>query len=114
MPLFLFVSTARTAMILSATIIGSGLIVTSVSAAEPKPQHFRFRDATRDAGLLPGLEGLHGHAAGWGDVNDDGWTDLYVGTFHSEGPPNRSPATAGRKPAARGCSATWAICGSRM
>jgi len=66
----------------------SVLVLGDASAGEPEQQMFRFRDATRSAGLWPGLEGVHGHAAGWGDVDGNGWADLVVGTFHSQGPPN--------------------------
>lgn len=51
---------------------------------------FTFRDVTKQVGLLPDVTGLKGHAAGWGDVDDDGWVDLYVGAFHTGGSkPNR-------------------------
>lgn len=43
---------------------------------------FRFRDVGRETGFLPAAAGIQGHGAGWGDVDGDGWADLYVGTFH--------------------------------
>jgi hypothetical protein len=43
---------------------------------------FAFRDVTREVGLLPDVGGMQGHAAAWGDVDGDGWIDLYVGAFH--------------------------------
>lgn len=46
---------------------------------------FSFRDVTEEAGLLPDVGGIRGHSAGWGDADGDGWPDLYVGTFRSEG-----------------------------
>jgi enediyne biosynthesis protein E4 len=47
-------------------------------AAEPI---FRFRDAGEEAGIFPAVAGIRGHGAGWGDLNGDGWADLFVGTF---------------------------------
>ncbi len=49
---------------------------------------FVFSDVGDKAGLFPSIAGIQGHAAGWGDVDGDGFIDLYVGTFHSEGKPN--------------------------
>jgi hypothetical protein len=40
-----------------------------------------FRDVTAETGLREPLKGMMGHAAAWGDVNADGWVDLFVGTF---------------------------------
>lgn len=51
--------------------------------SEPPPgtRDISFEDVTEAEGLVDPLVGMYGHAAAWGDVNDDGWTDLFVGTF---------------------------------
>lgn len=40
-----------------------------------------FEDRTRELGLVSPLAGMMAHAAAAGDVNNDGWVDLFVGTF---------------------------------
>ncbi|MBI1247816.1 hypothetical protein GC197_08195 [bacterium] len=46
---------------------------------------FVFSDAGKPSGLLPAAEGIRGHAAAWGDVDNNGYPDLFVGTFHDSG-----------------------------
>ena len=65
-------------LILSALSAYSCFILQRIQAAEPD---FLFRDAGDEAGLFPGLANIAGHGAGWGDIDGDGWADLYVGTF---------------------------------
>lgn len=45
-----------------------------------------FADAAADLALVDPLTGMHGHAAASGDVNGDGWTDLFVGGFADREP----------------------------
>lgn len=57
-----------------------------------------FENVTDKAGLVSPLKGIMGHGAAWGDVNGDGFPDLFVGNFadrpddkynqrgHSDGP----------------------------
>jgi len=40
-----------------------------------------FNDVTEQVGLIDPLKGMRGHAAAWGDVNNDGYPDLFMGTF---------------------------------
>ena len=49
------------------------------SAGAPEP--IQFSDATREWGFEAPLTGMLGHATAAGDVDGDGWTDVFVGTF---------------------------------
>lgn len=55
----------------------------SVDSAEPPA--LVFRDVGPQSGLFPELDGYQGHAAGWGDVDGDGWFDLVVASFAGDG-----------------------------
>lgn len=46
---------------------------------------FVFRDVGEESGAFPALGGIRGHGAAWGDIDDDGWPSLFVGTFHNAG-----------------------------
>ncbi len=43
--------------------------------------NIEFRDITMDSGLHGPLQGMMGHAAAWGDFDQDGLPDLFVGGF---------------------------------
>lgn len=58
--------------------IASLLIPQDVCAGGP----FSFRDVGESSGLLPRAAGIMGHGAAWGDIDGNGWADLYIGTFH--------------------------------
>ncbi|MCZ6699996.1 MAG: VCBS repeat-containing protein [Planctomycetota bacterium] len=60
------------------------LLFAAFSGERPSPAAdvpFVFRVVANDAGLREPLKGAMAHAAAWGDVNGDGWLDLFVGTF---------------------------------
>ncbi len=50
-------------------------------ACMPLYGQIRFEDVTAKAGLIEPLKGIMGHCAAWGDINGDGFPDLFVGTF---------------------------------
>lgn len=67
------------------TIAGVLVFAVGVQAAEaPRVASypFRFTDVGESAGLFPDAANIWGHGSAWGDVDGDGWIDLYVATFH--------------------------------
>jgi hypothetical protein len=67
-------------------LAAAGLAIVAIVPSQPAPAHaqqsaFVFRDVGREAGLFPHVAGIAGHAVCWGDINGDGWPDLYVATF---------------------------------
>ncbi|MFP5416933.1 MAG: FG-GAP-like repeat-containing protein [Actinomycetes bacterium] len=51
------------------------------SAASGGEGSLAWSDATERLGVGPALLGMMAHAVAAGDINGDGWTDLFVGTF---------------------------------
>ena len=71
---------STTATTAARTATPSSLVCWSASPNEGSGD-IAFVDVTASAGLVDPLTGMHGHAAGWGDVNGDAIPDLVVGTF---------------------------------
>lgn len=67
----------------AAVLWGCSLLADALAGQESQPL-FVFEDVGEEAGLLPDAAGIAGHGAVWGDVDGDGWPDLYVGAFGSK------------------------------
>ncbi len=63
--------------------------LTAEERNDPKPvpsaYPFAFKDVGEEAGIFPHVSGIRGHGAAWGDVDGDGWPDLFIATFHNAG-----------------------------
>jgi hypothetical protein len=57
------------------------LAVSYAAVTKGAPGPIQLTDATTTWGASDALAGMRGHAVAAGDVNGDGWTDLFVGTF---------------------------------
>lgn len=53
-------------------------------ASTPSDYPFIFKNDESESGLLPAVGRIMGHGAAWGDINGDGWIDLYVASFFEE------------------------------
>ena len=67
--------------VLVACLVLGALGLALPAADKPPATAFTFRDVGDEAGLFPHVARIAGHGAGWGDVDGDGWPELYVGTF---------------------------------
>ena len=66
-----------------AGLVAFGVLLSAHSEAQQSsPSELAFRDVAVETGLLPAAANTQGHGAGWGDVDGDGWADLYLATFH--------------------------------
>jgi hypothetical protein len=64
------------------TLLTLCVLIPNASAAD---YPFSFKDAGEESGVLPVAAGIRGHGVAWGDVDGDGWPDLFVTTFHNAG-----------------------------
>lgn len=69
-------------LLLGATLFSTANALWAQPGKDPaRKTSLVFRDVTEEAGLWPQVSGIAGHGTGWGDVDGDGWPDLFVGSF---------------------------------
>jgi hypothetical protein len=68
------------------SIVYVAIVSTRAWADDP----FSFSDVGDASGLYPAVGAINAHGAGWGDLDGDGYPELYVGTFvdKPDGKPN--------------------------
>lgn len=66
------------------------VLICGTATAVAAPPFFVFEDVGDAAGLFPHVGGIAGHGAAWGDVDNDGWPDLYVGAFGGKSSPPKT------------------------
>lgn len=72
----------RPLVIFFATLCFNTLCVNSQVVKKPiKDFNVKFKDATKETGLYNLVKGVHGHSSAWGDINNDGYPDLFIGVF---------------------------------
>jgi hypothetical protein len=74
-----------------------GLVVVNIppqEAPQVVPPRIRFEDVTSASGLGDLLSDSYIHTSSWGDVDDDGWLDLFVGTFAGSSFPDSGDPSA--------------------
>ncbi|MGE3807195.1 MAG: CRTAC1 family protein [Gemmataceae bacterium] len=57
------------------------MLLMCLASSSVAAQEIRFKETTREAGLLDPLAGIMGHGGCWGDFDGDGRIDLFVGGF---------------------------------
>ncbi|MGH8984009.1 MAG: FG-GAP repeat protein, partial [Acidimicrobiia bacterium] len=80
----------------SAAPAGAAVCYTAPRDGGGGAEGIAFTDATEELGLAQPLAGLYGHATAVGDVDGDGWPDLFVGSFSDKREAGAASATGDR------------------